>query len=102
MSMRTGSPQTALQAVTWRRLLLSSWPWRSAGYLLTTLPVALPASAVLAIPWLVLIARLGAGDYQIGPIVVLTLLGAALLGALGPLIAPPLARLERRRLHMVD
>ena len=49
MSMRTGSPQTALQAVTWRRLLVSSWPWRSAGYLLTTLPVALAAFAGLAI-----------------------------------------------------
>ncbi len=102
MGMRTGSPQTALQAVTWRRLLVSSWPWRSAGYLLTTLPAALPAFAVLAIPWLVLVARLAAGGYQVGRIVVLILLGAALIGALGPLIAVPLAKLERRRLRMVD
>jgi signal transduction histidine kinase len=102
MSMRTGSPQTALAAITWRRLLVSSWPWRSAGYLLTTLPVALPAFAVLAIPWLVLVARLSTGDHQVGVIVALILLGVALIGALGPLIAMPLAELERRRLRMVD
>jgi signal transduction histidine kinase len=102
MSMRTGNPQTALEAVTWRRLLVSSWPWRSAGYLLTTLPMALAAAAVLAIPWLVLVARLAAGDYQVGVIVVLILLEVVLIAALGPLIAMPLAGLERRRLRMVD
>jgi signal transduction histidine kinase len=100
--MRMGTPQTALEAVTWRRLLVSSWPWRSAGYLLTTLPAALPAFAVLAIPWLVLVARVAAGDYQVGVIVVLILLGVAPIAALGPLIAMPLAHLERRRLRMVD
>jgi signal transduction histidine kinase len=102
MSMRTGNPQTALEAVTWRRLLVSSWPWRSASYLLTTVPVALAAAAGLAIPWLVLVARLAAGDYQVGVIVVLILLGVALIAAVGPLIATPLAELERRRLRMVD
>jgi hypothetical protein len=102
MSMRTSNPQTAMEAVTWRRLLVSSWPWRSAGYLLTTLPVALPAFAGLAIPWLVLVARLTAGGYQVGMIVALILLGVALIAALGPLIAMPLAGLERRRLRMVD
>jgi signal transduction histidine kinase len=102
MSMRTGNPQTALEAFTWRRLLVSSWPWRSAGYLLTTLLVALPAFAVVAIPWLVLVARLTAGDYQLGMVVGLVVLGAALIAALGPLIATPLADLERRRLRMVD
>jgi signal transduction histidine kinase len=100
--MRTGSPQTALEAVTWRRLLVSSWPWRSAGYLFTTLPLALVAFAALAIPWMVLLARLSAGDYQVGMVVVLILLGTALIGALGPLVATPLADLERTRLRMVD
>nr|WP_202805944.1 sensor histidine kinase [Actinopolymorpha alba] len=100
--MRTGNPQTALEALTCRRLLASSWPWRSAGYLLTTLPVALAAFVVLAIPWLVLVARLTEGGYQAGVIVFMVLFAAALTGALGPLIAPPLARLERNRLRMVD
>jgi signal transduction histidine kinase len=102
MGVRTGDPQTALEALAWRRLLVSGWPWRSAGYLLTTLPMAFPAFAVLAIPWLVLAARLTAGDHRIGVIVVLVLLGATLAGAFGPLVASPNARLERRRLRMVD
>jgi signal transduction histidine kinase len=105
IGMGMANPQTALQAVTWRRLLISSWPWRSAGYLLTTMPVALAAAALLAIPsvpWLVLAARLTAGSDQAGVIVVLALLGAALIAALGPLIAMPLAGLERRRRHLAD
>jgi hypothetical protein len=55
--MRTGTPRTALEAAAWRRLLISGWPWRSAGYLLATLPAAALAAALLAIPaipWLVL------------------------------------------------
>ena len=102
-SASASTAASALQAVTWRRLLISSWPWRSAGYLLTILPVALAAAALLAIPavpWLVLAARLTAGSDQAGVIVVLALLGAALIAALGPLIAMPLAGLERRRLHL--
>jgi signal transduction histidine kinase len=102
MSVPAGRPQTALAALTWRRLPVSSWPWRAAGYLLTTLPVAVPAFTVLAIPWLVLLTRLSAGDLQAGVIVFLVLLGAALISTLGPLIAPPLARLERARLRIVD
>jgi signal transduction histidine kinase len=100
--MRTSAPRTALEALAWRRLLVSSWPWRSAGYLLTTGPVALAAAAMLAIPWLVLAARLAAGDYQAGVIVVLVLLGIALVIGLGPVVATPLADLERRRLRLVD
>jgi signal transduction histidine kinase len=100
--VRTGIPQTALEAVTWRRLLISSWPWRSAGYLLTTLPLALAAFAGLAIPWLVLVARLTAGGYQFGITVALILLGAALIAAVGPVLAMPLAELGRRRLPMAD
>jgi signal transduction histidine kinase len=100
--MRTSAPQTALEAVTWRRLLVSSWPWRSAGYLLTTVPAALAAAAILAIPWLVLAARLAAGDDQAGVIVVLVLLGIALVIGLAPVVVTPLADLERRRLHLVD
>ncbi len=99
--MPTGTPQTALEAVTWRRLLISSWPWRSAGYLLVTLPVAVVAAAGLAIPaapWLML----AAGGYQAGVIVLLILAGGALIAVLGPLIAIPVTALARRRLRLVD
>ncbi|HUA29786.1 MAG TPA: histidine kinase [Streptosporangiaceae bacterium] len=100
--MRTSGPQTALEAVTWRRLLVSSWPWRSAGYLLTTVPAALAAAAILAIPWLVLVARLAAGDDQAGATAVLVLSGIVLVIGFGPALVAPLADLERRRLVMVD
>lgn len=102
MSVRTGGPQTALEAARWRRLLISSWPWRSTGYLFTGLAPAALAFVALAIPWLVLVARLTAGGYQVGTIVVLILLGVGLVAALGPLIAVPVAKLERARLRMVD
>jgi signal transduction histidine kinase len=101
MSMRTAPPQTALQAVTWPRLLVSRWPWRSAGYVLVTGPVALVAAAGLAIPaapWLIL----AAGGYQPGAIVLLVLLGGAGVAALGPLIAIPVAALARWRLRLAD
>jgi signal transduction histidine kinase len=99
--MRTSAPRTALQAVAWRRLLISSWPWRSAGYVLISLPVAAVATAGLAIPavpWLML----AAGGYQAGVIVLLVLLGGVLIAALGPLIAIPVAVLGRWRLRMID
>jgi signal transduction histidine kinase len=101
IGMRTSAPQTALEAVTWRRLLISSWPWRSAGYVLVSLPVAVVAAAGLAIPavsWLML----AAGGYQAGVIVLMVLLGGVLIAALGPLIAVPVAVLGRWRLRMVD
>jgi signal transduction histidine kinase len=103
--MRPGQPQTALQALTCRRLLIGGWPWRGAGYLFSTMPLALAAQAGLAIPllpWLVLAAELASGNYQAGVLVVLALLGAALIAALGPLLAVPLAEAERRRLRLVD
>ncbi len=101
MNMRTATPQTALEAVTWRRLLISSWPWRSAGYVLVTLPVAAVAAASLAIPavpWLML----AAGGYQVGVVALLILLGGVLIAALGPLIAVPVGALGRWRLRMAN
>ena len=101
MCVSADSPQTALQAAASRRLLVSAWPWRSAGYLLATLPVAVAAAAGLAVPavpWLVL----AGGGYPIAAIVLLVLLGAALIAALGPTIAMPVGVLARRRLRMAD
>ncbi|HSZ42196.1 MAG TPA: sensor domain-containing protein [Trebonia sp.] len=99
--MRTGVPRTALQAVTWRRLAISGWPWRSTGYLLATLPVAAVAAAGLAIPavpWFVL----AAGGFQAATIVTLILLGAVGVAALGPLVSIPAIACCRWRLRIVD
>ena len=103
--IETRYPQTALEALTWRRLLLSSWPWRCAGYLLATLPlacVALVGLAVPAVPWLVLAARLASGEEEAGISALLIVLGVVLILILGPLVVLPAVALERRRLHMVD
>jgi signal transduction histidine kinase len=99
--MRAGDPDTALQAAGWRYLLVSGWPWRAAGYLLVTLAAAAVAAAALAIPavpWFVL----AAGGYQPGVDVGLILLGAALVAALGPLLAIPATVLARWRLRLAD
>jgi len=100
--MSKGPPQTALEAVLWPRMPLSRWPWRSAAYLFAALPSALAAFAVLGVPWLVLVVRLAEGRYELGVIGALVLLGATLIGGIGPLIAPALARLELRRWRFVD
>jgi signal transduction histidine kinase len=99
--MRAGTPDTALKAVGWRSLPVSGWPWRSVGYLFVTLQVAVVAAAGLAVPavpWFVLTA----GGFQVGAIAALILLGAALVAALGPLIAIPAVAVSRWRLRMVD
>jgi signal transduction histidine kinase len=95
------NPQTALEAVAWRRLPVSLWPWRSASYLLATLPSALVAAALLAVPavpWLVL-AR---GGFRGETIALLILLGCVLVAAAGPLVAIPVAATARLRLAIVD
>jgi signal transduction histidine kinase len=95
------NPQTALEALAWRRLPVSGWPWRSLGYLLYTLPAALIAAALLAVPaapWL----ALAGGPFWYGTTALLILLGGVLIVALGPLIAIPVAATARWRLAIVD
>ena len=87
------------------RFLLSAWPWRAVAYLLTTAVVAAPTALVawlLALPWLVVATDLRDGRLPDAPVLVLMALGAVLVAAFGPLVAVPLAALERRRLAVVD
>jgi signal transduction histidine kinase len=95
------NPQTALEAVAWRRLPVSGWPWRSLGYLLATLHAALVAAALLAlpaVPWMVL----AGGPFPVIATALLILLGCVLVVALGPLIAIPVKATARWRLAIVD
>lgn len=98
--------QTALQSLAHRRFLLTGWPWRAAGYLLTTPPVALAAAVplvLLGLPWLLVLRRLGGGpELSFGATVFALATGAVLLGGSGPLVAGPVAVLERRRLRLLD
>lgn len=87
----SGKPATAWQAIgrpPWL-FLRSSWPWRSAGYLLTSLPVAAVGLSVLVVLLVV------------GLISMPVVAGVWLL-ALVPLAAVALGGVERRRLRWVD
>ncbi|WP_275004348.1 sensor histidine kinase [Promicromonospora iranensis] len=100
--MRENGPLTALEAVTWPRLLVSRWPWRSLVYLVSTLPLGLVAAALTLVPVVVLVTRWDAGTLEVSTALVLVVLELLLVVGLGPWFAPALARSERRRLRWVD
>jgi signal transduction histidine kinase len=93
-------------ALARRDFLVSRWPWRALAYGLSTVPVlalTVPVLFMIGLPWLIVLNWIRTGDawppYAVG---LLGVLGAALVGGLGPLLALPLAHLERRRLRLVD
>jgi signal transduction histidine kinase len=101
------TPRTPLEAVTRRWFLVTGWPWRSLGYLLTTPLLAMVAGlplTLLGLPWIVLLVQLVDGDsrWPLGTVVLVALLGAASVAAGGPLVGLPLAIVERWRLRLVD
>jgi signal transduction histidine kinase len=100
--VRETGPRTALEAVTWPRLLLSRWPWRSLAYLLSTLPLGAVAGALVAVPAVLLATGWAAGTLGPGTAAVLVVLELLLVVGLGPWFARPLAGAERRRLRWVD
>jgi signal transduction histidine kinase len=89
-----------------RRFLAGAWPWRALGYLLASLPPMFAAGAVvgtLTLPWLVTLSRAAHGAHVPPGGVLASVLGGGLLFAGGaPLLAVPLAVVERRRLALVD
>jgi len=93
------------QALSERRYLLSAGPWRALLYVLTTLPFAGVAGAALGLvilPWLASGLRLNDGRGLDGPLLFLMVVALALFAGLGPLVAIPLAVVERGRLALVD
>lgn len=88
-----------------RRFLLSSWPWRALTHLLTTAVVLIPIAGpvwLIALPWLATAGELRDGRLPAAPVVVLMAFGVVLVAAAGPLVAVPLAVVERRRLAVID
>ncbi|MCX2925556.1 MULTISPECIES: sensor histidine kinase [Streptomyces] len=77
------------QALQERRYVRSSWPWRSALYLLTSVPLGI---ATLATVLLLAVA---------GSVLTAVLIGIPLLLTLA-LTGIPLAALERRRVRLLD
>ncbi|MEV6633350.1 sensor domain-containing protein [Actinoplanes sp. NPDC051470] len=92
-------------ALRTRRFLLSSWPWRSLLYMVTTVIVAAPVAAVswlLALPWLVTLSDLRNGQLPHYHNYLLMVVSVVVLALFGPLVAVPLAAIERRRLGLLD
>ncbi len=105
---RAGPARTPLEAVRSRRFPLSSWPWRSLGYLASTVLVGTVLAALISpitFPLLALgtaVEEMAVGrDHPTWLLIALLAAGLALLLAFGPLVAVPVARLERWRLRLV-
>jgi signal transduction histidine kinase len=82
-------PRNVWQAMSRPGFLLSAWPWRSAGYLLTGV-----VTGVLVLVGLVTLAAVGGA-------LAVVFVGVPLLVVLA-LSGLPVARVERRRLGLVD
>jgi signal transduction histidine kinase len=94
-----------LQAAATRQYLVSAWPWRALAYALTTPLVAVSAAVPLALvtlPWLVLVVQVADDAPPSWPgALALFASGAVLAAAFGPLVALPLATVERGRLRLL-
>jgi signal transduction histidine kinase len=94
------------QQAPWNaRYLLTSGPWRALLYVLTTWPLAgLAGAAVgsLILPWLAAGLRLNDGRLLDGPLLFLMVTALLMFAVLGPLVAIPLAAVERGRLGLID
>jgi signal transduction histidine kinase len=98
---------TALRVLANPRFLLSAWPWRSLGYLLSTGPIGFVAVLVfgtVALPWVIAVDRLVRHGVDVsGPqLAVLVCAGTFLLGTVAPVAAVVLAAVERFRLRLID
>lgn len=81
-------PDTAWTALASRRYLVSSWPWRSYAYLLSSVPVSLLTIFVLIVSALLSVA--------LSPV----LIGIVMLTAL-PLLGVLIGGIERRRARLM-
>ncbi|WP_313887997.1 sensor histidine kinase [Lentzea alba] len=99
------SVRTIWESMALRRFLLTGWPWRGLSYVLSTPVVAMLAGvpvAALCLPWVYLVLRLpGPEPVALGEVVLAGLSGLVLIVAAGPLVALPVAQVERLRLLLV-
>jgi signal transduction histidine kinase len=97
--------KNAFAALARRDYLISAWPWWSFAYTVTSVPFAAVAGlavAVVALPWLAAARIISNGKPPPIALVFLMVIVAGLAVTCGPLLAIPLAALERRRLSIID
>ena len=99
------SARTIWESVGLRQFLLTTWPWRGLSYVLSTPVVSLLAGvpvAALGLPWSYLVFRfIGPDPAALGEVVLAALAGLLLIVLAGPLVALPVAQVERLRLRLV-
>ncbi|NUT33069.1 MAG: sensor histidine kinase [Hamadaea sp.] len=94
-----------LRALKKRTYLFTSWPWRAFAYAITGVPGAMiagGAAAIVALPWLAAVGMVFDGRWPPLPLAFLMVLVAGLAVVCGPLLALPMAAIERRRMAIVD
>ena len=99
-------PATVFEALPARRYLLGTWPWRALVHLVTTPVIAVVLwvpVGMLCLPWFAALSEIrGPAPVSYLGVAVLVLVGCAVVAAGLPIIALPLADVERRRLGLVD
>jgi signal transduction histidine kinase len=103
--MSVDQPTHVLAALGRRRFLLSAWPWRSLLFVFTALPVIGFAAVMLSpfsFSWTGALANAVHGKFPTYAIVFVLVFATILVMTAGPLLAMPVAALERQRLAIVD
>ncbi|WP_304455232.1 sensor domain-containing protein [Nocardiopsis sp. YSL2] len=102
-------PRTLAQALARPRFLLTAWPWKALFHSGLTAVIGLAAIVVAApvyVPWALVLGKMASAPWdtmEIGaPATAGFLVGLVMIAGLSPLIALPLAALERRRLPFVS
>ncbi|MFI5937244.1 sensor histidine kinase [Actinoplanes sp. NPDC051494] len=97
--------EAPFRALLDRRYLLTGAPWRALLYTVTALPfagLAGAATGLLTLPYLAAVTRMRDGAAPTGALVFLMAVALALVAGAGPLVAIPLAAIERARLALLD
>lgn len=101
------TPRTLTRAVLSPRFLLTAWPWRALAYSANTMFIGLALTVVampVLLPWTRLALLLATRPWDSLSTTAMTALfaaGCVLFVLCAPLVALPLAALERRRLLLV-
>jgi len=98
-------PRHLLAALGRRGYLISSWPWRSLAYLVSTVPLAAVLGfglVTVVLPWYAVAQRIVTDRPVPGLLILLLPAGLAVAATVGVPLSIGLAALERRRLGIVD